>query len=70
MTDSQINAVLAKHDGSIEAMLSLLNSRGFIWQEGDDHWTSGTPSLMDYMIEQTESGPGADGPETARGRGQ
>ena len=70
MTDSQINAVLAKHDGSIGTMLSLLNSRGFIWQDGDDHWTSGIPSLMDYMIEHTVSVPGADGPETTRGGGQ
>ena len=36
-------------------MLSLLNAKGFIWR-GDEKggWTSGIPSLLDYMIEQTE----------------
>ena len=58
MTDSQLNAVLARHDGSIGTMLSLLNGRGFIWQDGDDHWTSGIPSLMDYMIAHTACAPG------------
>ena len=62
MTDSQIDAVLAKHDGSIGTMLSLLNSRGFIWQNSNDHWTSGIPSLMGCVIEHTASMPGADGP--------
>ena len=58
MTDAQLDAVLAGHDGAPGTKLSLLYSRGFIWQDGDDHWTPGIPSLMDYMIEHTPSGHG------------
>ena len=69
MTDAQLDAVLAKHDGSPGTKLSLLYGRGFIWrQDGDDHWTPGIPSLMDYMIERTASGTGLDMPEATRSR--
>ena len=53
MTDAQLDAVLDRHDGAPGTKLSLLYGRGFIWQAGDDHWTPGIPSLMDYMTEQT-----------------
>ena len=35
-------------------MLSMLNAKGFVRQDDDDHWTPGIPSLMDYMIDRTE----------------
>ena len=38
-------------------MRSLLNAKGYIWRDDDDHWTLGIPSLMDYMIEQTAPEP-------------
>ena len=53
MTEEQLNALLAKHDEPPAEKRSLLNARGFIWQDDDDHWISGIPSLMDYMIEAT-----------------
>ena len=58
MTNAQLDAVLARHDGSPGTKLSLLYGRGFIWQDGGDHWTPGIPSLMDYMIERTPPGHG------------
>ena len=56
MTDTQLDTVLDRHDGSSATKLSLLYSRGFIWQGGGDHWTPGIPNLMDYMVEHTPSG--------------
>ena len=35
----------------------MLNAKGFVWQDDDDHWTPGFPSLMDYMIDRTEPEP-------------
>lgn len=55
MTDSDLNAVLAKYDEPSQPRILLLNKWGFIWQHGDNRWTSGIPSLMDYMIESTAS---------------
>ena len=57
MTDAKLNALLARHPGDPSEMLSMLNAKGFVWQDDDDHWTSGIPSLMDYMIERTEVEP-------------
>ena len=54
MTDTRLNNLLSRHEGEPAEMLSLLNARGFVWQDDDDHWTPGIPSLMDYMIERTE----------------
>ena len=61
MTDAGVNAALARHEGDPAQMLSLLNAKGFIWR-GDEKggWTSGIPSLLDYMIEQTEPAPASD----------
>ena len=53
MTNAGINRLLARHAGAPAEMRSLLNARGYIWRDNDDHWTPGIPSLMDYMIEQT-----------------
>ena len=54
MTDSELNDLLARHAGDPAGMRSLLNAKGFVWQDDDDHWTAGIPSLMDYMIERTD----------------
>ena len=54
MTDAKLNALLARHPGNPAEMLSMLNAKGFVWQDDDDHWTPGIPSLMDYMIDRTE----------------
>ena len=60
MTDARLNELLARHPGDPAAMLAMLNGKGFVWQEADDHWTPGIPSLMEYMIERTEPAPGSD----------
>ena len=57
MTDAKLNALLARHAGDPAEILSMLNAKGFVWQDDDDHWTPGIPSLMDYMIERTEPVP-------------
>ena len=57
MTDARLNALLARHPGNPSEMLSMLNAKGFVWQDDDDHWTPGIPSLMDYMIDRTEPEP-------------
>ena len=54
MTDARLNGLLARHPGDPARMLSMLNAKGFAWQDDDDHWTPGIPSLMEYMIERTE----------------
>ena len=54
MTDAKLNQLLARHAGDPAEMLSMLNAKGFVWQDDDDHWTPGIPSLMDYMIDRTE----------------
>ena len=46
--------LLSRHAGDPAEMRTLLNAKGFVWQDDDDHWTPGIPSLMDYMIERTE----------------
>ena len=53
-TDAKLNALLARHSGNPAKMLSMLNAKGFVRQDDDDHWTPGIPSLMDYMIDRTE----------------
>ena len=57
MTDARLSALLARHPGDPSDMLSMLNAKGFVWQDDDDHWTPGIPSLMDYMIDRTEPEP-------------
>ena len=47
MTDAKLNALLAQHPGNPAEMLSMLNAKGFVWQDDNDHWTPGTPSLME-----------------------
>ena len=54
MTDATLTELLARHPGNPSDMLSLLNAKGFVWQDNDDHWTPGIPSLMEYMIDRTE----------------
>ena len=54
MTDAKLNALLARHPGNPAEMLSMLNAKGFVWQDDNDHWTPGIPSLMEYMIDRTE----------------
>ena len=54
MTDAKLNALLARHPGDPAEMLSMLNAKGFVWQDDNDHWTPGIPSLMEYMIDRTE----------------
>ena len=57
MTDAKLNRLLARHAADPAEVLSMLNAKGFVWQDDDDHWTPGIPSLMDYMIERTEPEP-------------
>ena len=57
ITDARLNALLARHPGDASEMLSLLNAKGFVWQDDDDHWTPGIPSLMEYIIDRTEPEP-------------
>ena len=57
MTDAKLNRLLARHAGDPVEMLSMLNAKGFVWQDDDDHWTPGIPSLMEYMIDRTEPEP-------------
>ena len=47
MTDPRLNALLARHAGDPAEMLSMLNAKGFVWQDDNDHWTPGIPSLME-----------------------
>ena len=54
MTDAKLNQLLARHAGNPAEMLSMLNAKGFVWQDDEDHWTPGIPSLMEYMIDRTE----------------
>ena len=54
MTDPRLNALLARHAGDPAEMLSMLTAKGFVWQDDNDHWTPGIPSLMEYMIDRTE----------------
>ena len=53
MTNAKMNSLLVRHAGDPAEMRSLLNAKGFVWRDDDDHWTPGIPSLMDYMIEET-----------------
>ena len=53
MTNDGINRLLARHPGDPAEMRALLNAKGYIWRDDDDHWSPGIPSLMDYMIEAT-----------------
>ena len=57
MTDAKLNALLARYPGDPAQMLSMLNAKGFVWQDDNDHWTPGIPSLMEYMIDRTEPDP-------------
>ena len=57
MTDARLNRLLARHAGDPAETLSMLNAKGFVWQDDDDHWTPGIPSLMEYMIDRTEPEP-------------
>ena len=57
MTNDGINRLLARHPGDPAEMRALLNAKGYIWRDDDDHWTAGIPSLMDYMIEETAAQP-------------
>ena len=57
ITDAKLNQLLARHAGDPAEMLSMLNAKGFVWQDDNDHWTPGIPSLMDYMIDRTEPEP-------------
>ena len=54
MTDSRLDELLARHSGDPAEIRALLNAKGFVWQDDDDHWTPGIPSLMSYMIDRTE----------------
>lgn len=53
MSNEGLNRLLARHAGDPVEMRALLNAKGYIWRNDDDHWTPGIPSLMDYMIEET-----------------
>ena len=61
--DMRLNAELARLSGDPpdrRKMKTFLIAKGYIWREtGERIWTPGIPSLMDYMIEQTEPGPSA-----------
>lgn len=54
MTDAKLSELLARHSGVPAEMLSMLNTKGFVWQDDDDPRTPGIPSLLDYMIDRTE----------------
>ena len=51
--------MLHRHGGDPARNLSLLSSKGYVWRADSDNWTPGIPSLMEYMIELTESDPHA-----------
>ena len=57
MTDAKLDELLARHAEDPAEMRAMLNAKGFVWQDDDDHWTPGIPSLMDYMIDRTEPEP-------------
>lgn len=57
MTDVRLDKLLARHAGDPAEMRALLNAKGFVWQDDDDHWIPGIPSLMEYMIDRTEPEP-------------
>ena len=57
MTNAGIDRLLSRHAGDPAEMRSLLNAKGYIWRDDDDHWTPGIPSLMDYVIEETTPEP-------------
>ena len=54
MTEAKLSGLLARHAGDPSEILSSMNAKGFVWRDGSDYWTPGVPSLMDYMIEQTQ----------------
>ena len=57
MTDVRLDKLLARHAGDPAELRALLNAKGFVWQDDDDHWIPGIPSLMEYMIDRTEPEP-------------
>ncbi len=57
-----LDAVLARETDRVTGMRDFLIDKGFIWRGAEDRaWTPGIPSLMDYMIEETEPEPGLPG---------
>jgi len=59
----ELDAVLLRHDGDRVAMSDFLEARGYIWKDTDGtSWTPGIPSLMDFMVELTESGSASPAP--------
>ena len=57
MTDLRLDKLLARHVGDPAEMRAMLNAKGFIWHDDDDNRIPGIPSLMEYMIDRTESEP-------------
>ena len=57
VTDVKPNQLLARYAEDPAEMLSMLNARGFVWQDDDDHWIPGIPGLMEYIIDRTEPEP-------------
>ena len=43
----------------------MLNAKGFVWQDDDDRWIPGIPSLMEYMIDRTEPESDRESPKPA-----
>ena len=59
----ELDAVLLRHEGDRVAMSDFLEARGYIWKDTDGtSWTPGIPSLMDFMVELTESGSASPAP--------
>ena len=57
-----LDAVLARETDRVTGMRDFLIDKGFIWRGAEDRaWTPGIPSLIDYMIEETEPEPGLPG---------
>ncbi len=60
MRDVALSDELADFGGDASARRSLkdfLVDKGYVWQDTAAHdWTAGIPSLMDYMVAETEAG--------------
>ena len=57
MANVELNDLLARHERTPGRLRTLLNGKGFVWRDGDDRWAVGIPSLMSYVIEETEPAP-------------
>ena len=50
MTDTRTGRLLARHPGDPAKMLSILNAKGFVWQDDDDQQTTMTTGSRGFRI--------------------